>query len=101
MDTHPPKVVLSFLKNRGKKSTPPPGTRSTTGDLDPPPDLREGNCDPVTLNNIDCFNALAYADDIVLLCPTKEGLRKMIEICEAYAIEYDLLLNGSKSKNIP
>ena len=50
--------------------------------------------------NIGCyyFGALGYADDIVLLCPTKEGLRKMIEICEAYAVEHDLLFNGSKSK---
>ena len=44
------------------------------------------------------FGALGYADDIVLLCPTKEGLRKMIQICEKYAAEPDLLFNGTKSK---
>ena len=44
------------------------------------------------------FGALGYADDVVLLCPTKEGLRNMIKICENYAIEHDLLFNGSKSK---
>ena len=33
----------------------------------------------------------------VLLCPTKEGLRKMISICETYAAEYDIMFNGSKS----
>ena len=44
------------------------------------------------------FGALGYADDIVLLCPTKEGLRKMIRICETYAEEHDLIFNGNKSK---
>ena len=44
------------------------------------------------------MGALGYADDIVLLCPTKEGMRKMISICEEYAKEHDLLFNGSKSK---
>ena len=34
----------------------------------------------------------------MLLCPTKEGLRKLIQICEKYAAEHDLLFNGTKSK---
>ena len=44
------------------------------------------------------FGALGYADDIVLLCPTKEGLREMIRICETYAFEHDLIFNGNKSQ---
>ena len=44
------------------------------------------------------FGALGYADDVVLLCPTREGLRNMIRICEAYATENDLIFNGNKSK---
>ena len=44
------------------------------------------------------FGALGYADDVVLLCPTKEGLKNMIKICEAYANEHDLIFNGNKSK---
>ena len=36
--------------------------------------LREANCDPVTLDGEDMINALAYADDIVLLSTPKEGL---------------------------
>ena len=44
------------------------------------------------------FGALGYADDVVLLCPTREGLRKMIRICETYAAEHDFLFNGNKSK---
>ena len=41
------------------------------------------------------FGALGYADDIVLICPTKEGLRNMIRICETYAAEHDLIFNGN------
>ena len=29
--------------------------------------------------------ALAYADDVVLLCPTKTGLLKMLNICEQFS----------------
>ena len=44
------------------------------------------------------FGAVGYADDIVLLCPTKEGLSEMIRICETYAFEHDLIFNGNKSQ---
>ena len=44
------------------------------------------------------FGALGYADDLVLICPTKEGLRKLIDICERYAVKHDIIFNGSKSK---
>ena len=42
--------------------------------------------------------AFGYADDIVLLCPTITGLKKMIKICENYAKEHNITFNGSKSK---
>ena len=42
--------------------------------------------------------ALGYADDIILLCPTVAGLKKMISICEEYAKEHSIMFNGSKSK---
>ena len=41
---------------------------------------------------------LGFADDIVLLCPSLGGLRKMIKICEEYASEHSILFNGAKSK---
>ena len=44
------------------------------------------------------FGALGYADDIVLLCPTKEGLRELIKICERYAMDHDIIFNENKSK---
>ncbi|CAL4174079.1 unnamed protein product [Meganyctiphanes norvegica] len=55
-------------------------------------------------NGIGCFlghhfvGALGYADDIILLCPTFSGLKKIIKICEEYAEEHCILFNGNKSK---
>ena len=42
--------------------------------------------------------ALAYADDIVLVCPTLSAMRKMLSICDAFAVEYDIKFNAQKSK---
>merc|ERR1712240_952700 len=42
--------------------------------------------------------AFGFADDLILICPTEPGIRKMLKICEAYATEHDLLFNGAKSK---
>ena len=39
-----------------------------------------------------------YADDLAIVSPTLLGLRQMIEICEEYASEMDLLFNPKKSK---
>ena len=42
--------------------------------------------------------ALAYADDIILLAPCKSALSILIGVCENYAAEYDIMFNGDKSK---
>ena len=42
--------------------------------------------------------ALAYADDIVLVCPTASAMRKLLSICDAFAGEYDMKFNALKSK---
>jgi len=42
--------------------------------------------------------ALAYADDVVLLSPSLHGLKRMLQICEEYSIEYDIVFNPGKSK---
>jgi len=44
------------------------------------------------------FGSLAYADDVILLCPTKLSLNKMLSIVKQYATDYDLTFNPSKSK---
>ena len=42
--------------------------------------------------------AFGYADDVVLIAPSVGTLREIVSICKAYAAEYNLLLNPSKSK---
>ena len=42
--------------------------------------------------------ALAYADDIVLLAPTPYAMRKLLQICDTYAAEFDVSFNPDKSK---
>ncbi len=34
------------------------------------------------------IGALAYADDVILLCPSRSGLQKMINICEQLDIDF-------------
>mgnify|MGYP006335670613 FL=1 len=42
--------------------------------------------------------ALAYADDVVLLAPTPSAMRKLLQICDVYAAEFDITFNPDKSK---
>jgi len=41
--------------------------------------------------------ALAYADDVALLAPTANAMRKMLRIYESYGSEYSVTFNASKS----
>jgi len=41
---------------------------------------------------------LAYADDIVLLAPTVNSMRKMLACCDTYASDYNAAFNASKCK---
>ena len=41
--------------------------------------------------------AFGYADDVILLCPSLEGMREMVKICEDYATLHNILFNGKKS----
>ena len=43
-------------------------------------------------------NAFAYADDIVLLSPSCQALRNLIDITEEFANEYKLNFNPQKCK---
>ena len=45
-----------------------------------------------------CVNHLFYADDICLLAPSAAGIQQLINICEKYGIEHDILFNSVKSK---
>ena len=42
--------------------------------------------------------AIAYADDIVLISPTPFAMRKLLSICDSFALEFDILFNAAKSK---
>ena len=40
--------------------------------------------------------ALAYADDLVLLAPSASAMRSMLNICDVYAVQYNVLFNAKK-----
>ena len=44
--------------------------------------------------------ALFYADDMALLSPSIRGLKTLLRICEEYCCEWDICLNGKKTKNL-
>jgi Reverse transcriptase (RNA-dependent DNA polymerase) len=44
--------------------------------------------------------ALAYADDIVILAPTANAARRMLDTCDVFASEYCVQFDASKSKCI-
>ena len=49
------------------------------------------------IGNMYC-GALAYADDTVLLCPSVNGMNKLIKICEDFANDHSLVFNANKSE---
>ena len=44
------------------------------------------------------MGCVAYADDIAIMAPSLHGLKARIEICEKYAVEYNIKFNGQKSQ---
>ena len=38
-----------------------------------------------------------YADDLVLISPSTRGLSRLIEECQKYGLEFDILFNSNKS----
>ena len=42
--------------------------------------------------------ALAYADDVTLVAPSRSGIRTLINVCEQFALDYDITFNGTKSQ---
>ena len=43
------------------------------------------------------INHLMYADDLVLISPSTRGLSRLIEECQQYGLEFDILFNSKKS----
>ena len=52
--------------------------------------------DKLVLENLS-VNALFWADDLILLAETKEGLDKLLKILEEYCIENHLMINTKKT----
>ena len=44
------------------------------------------------------MKVFGYADDLSLLCPSLEGLKKMLFLCEQYALDDKIMFNSKKSK---
>ena len=44
--------------------------------------------------------AIAYANDLILLCPSRDGLQRMLHICDEYGKEYFVSYNSKKTKCI-
>ena len=55
-------------------------------------------------SNIGCkyrseyMGVFGYADDLSLLCPSFTGIKEMLNICEKYAMKYDILFNATKNQ---
>ena len=43
------------------------------------------------------INHILYADDLVLISPSTHGLSKLINECQKYGIECDIVFNSKKS----
>ena len=56
--------------------------------------------------NIGCYfrdkfaASLFYADDMAVLAPSIKGLQRLIDLCNEYCSEWDILLNAKKTKNL-
>ena len=42
--------------------------------------------------------ALTYAYDVTLVAPSRSGIRTLINVCEQFALDYDITFNGTKSQ---
>lgn len=55
-------------------------------------------CKPIKLGENTEINMLSFADDLVVLSETKEGLQKCLEKLENYCYKWGLTLNTIKTK---
>ena len=46
------------------------------------------------------IGALSYADDLCILSPTIKGLQSMLNVCEEFSKQYDVLFNPKKTQCI-
>ena len=61
------------------------------------PDLFEGDCDSPTLDGLP-VHCLMYADDLVLLSLTENGLQDKLDLLKSYCDKWSLTINIKKTK---
>lgn len=59
--------------------------------------LKRAECDPVTLNGLK-VNILSYADDMLILSKSPQGLQKSLNILQIYCEKWQLVVNENKTK---
>ena len=55
--------------------------------------------DPIVLENVS-FNSISWADDLLLMSTSKEGLQRCIDDLHGYCAKWGLEVNASKTKSI-
>ena len=61
-------------------------------------ELDKSNTDLVTINKIDHLSALMFADDLILISTTKDGLQKSLNALDSYVKKWKLEINLKKTK---
>ena len=56
------------------------------------------NTSPVNLNDEEKFSSLMYADDLVMISTTKEGLQNMLNKLDEYSQKWNIDVNYTKTK---
>ncbi len=60
-------------------------------------DIFQNDCQPVELDGFS-FNSVSWADDLILISQTEQGLQKCIDNLETYCNKWGLQVNASKTK---
>ena len=63
------------------------------------PEIFDQTCNPATLNSLK-LNCLLYADDIVLLSETAEGLQNSLDKLSRYCKKWGMEINTDKTKSL-
>ena len=62
-------------------------------------DIFDSNCDAVTVGDFS-LNCLMYADDLILILESEEGLRNCLNKLEHYCEDWCLDINIDKTKSL-
>ena len=91
-------LTRSFRTGRGVKQGCILSPRLFNLFLNDLPEIFDDECSPVSLGNDLKISCLLYADDLVLLSESPEGLQKCLDRLSEYTEKWDLKINLSKTK---